>query len=360
MELTVLDKQFRAISIFDTFESLIWTERYNEYGDFEIYTPVTVQALLYFQIGNYLIRKDSDRAMIVEDIQMDLSTEDGNKLIIKGRSLESILARRIVWDQTRIQGNLQNGIEKLLNDAIISPADPNRKISNFVFNRSTDPAVTQCTIDVQFTGDNLYEAINIMCLQNSLGFKIELSDDNQFIFSLYAGVHRDYSQEKNPYVTFSPKFDNLESSNYVTSQELLKTIALVAGEGEGADRVRLTVEPYTQPYNGIDRRELYVDARDLSSSYYEGNEEKQLTPEEYAALLTNRGLEYLADNTATEEFEGSVNPYSMFVYGRDYFVGDVVQIRNEFDIEAKVRITEIVRSNSTDGDTLVPTFEFVD
>lgn len=356
MDVIVLNKQFIAVATFDTFKSILWTERYREYGDFEIYTPVTLQSILDFQKGYYLLRKDSEKVMIIEKTKMDLSVEDGNQYIITGRSLESILDRRIVWDQTRIQGNLQNGIKKLLEDAIIDPTDESRKIPNFVFKASTDEAVTSCTIDIQFTGDNLYEAIVEMCASCDLGFKITLSTDNELVFELYAGKHRDYSQNANPFITFSPKFDNLESSSYVSSDETLRTIALVAGEGEGADRTRITTSLYETPYTGLERRELYVDARDISST----DGDTQISAEDYQKLLETRGLSYLIDYMSTEEFEGSVNPYSMFVYGRDYFVGDVVQIENEFGIQAKVRITEIIRSSATDGDTLVPTFEILE
>lgn len=38
MELIVLDTSLKMLSVLDTFESLIWTERYSAYGDFEVYT----------------------------------------------------------------------------------------------------------------------------------------------------------------------------------------------------------------------------------------------------------------------------------------------------------------------------------
>lgn len=354
--LFVLDQDFKTIKIFDTFESVLWVERYSEYGDFEIYAPISSDALLYFQINHYLWRKDSDYMMIVEDIQISLDVENGNYITIKGKSLESLLSRRIVWQQTILNGSLQEGIKKLVTDAIISPTDEGRKIPNFIFEDSTDIAITSLKVDTQFTGDNLYEAVVSLCYANDIGFRVRYrTSDNAFVFSLYAGTHRDYSQDIKPYVTFSPEFDNLESSDYREDITGLRTVALVAGEGEGADRTTVTVLPYKEEYTGVNRRELYVDARDLSSS----DGETTLTPEQYAALLASRGLEYLVDYIFNKVFEGSVNPNSMFKYGEDYFLGDVVQIRNEFGLEAKVRITEVIRSVATDGETLMPTFQIV-
>ena len=37
MELIVLDTSLKMLLVLDTFESLIWTERYSAYGDFVVY-----------------------------------------------------------------------------------------------------------------------------------------------------------------------------------------------------------------------------------------------------------------------------------------------------------------------------------
>ena len=37
MELVVLDESFRSVAVIDSYKSLIWADRYNEYGDFELY-----------------------------------------------------------------------------------------------------------------------------------------------------------------------------------------------------------------------------------------------------------------------------------------------------------------------------------
>lgn len=355
MDLLILDKDLVSVMEFDTFESLLWVERYSEYGDFEIYTPIDIYALTFLQKGYYIWREDSEKVMIIESVQLTSDADTGNRMRITGRTLESILTRRIVWKQTTLSGNLQNGIKKLINDAIISPTDPARKIPNFVFKDSTDPAVTSLKVDAQFTGDNLYDAVRSICEEQGIGFKIVLTDDNKFEFSLYAGAVRDFSQETRPYVVFSHKFDNLTNSDYIESDESLKTIALVAGEGEGEERKTLTVNPYSPDPTNLERRELYIDARDISSQTSEGD----LTNEEYMALLKTRGLKYLLENTSTRAFSGGVDTNSMFKYGIDYFIGDIVQIENEYGIKASVRITEIIRSESTAEVTLYPTFEVI-
>lgn len=487
MDLYILDKSLDQTAVLDTYKSLIWTDRYYAYGDFEIYIPISRDLLAYLKQDYYIQRKDSDRAMIIEKILINTDVEDGNYLTITGRSLESILLRRIVWRTTNIQGNLQNGIKKLLNENVISPTDGRRKISNFIFEESSDPAITSLTADAQYTGDVLYDVISKLCSERGIGFKIVINDQKQFVFSLYAGEDRSYDQTANPYVIFSPSFENIINSNYMESKSALKNVNLVAGEGEGTSRIQITVGNE----RGLERRELYTDARDISSSINEeiteyfdftqypsqafdemsktfvtdqmfnssaidvssigGRKIKitaprytdpfqvpirfystillnesgeyvdslltyeaydtsgelktkrgslatyeltlpvtakflytsmfsqkavdddvyygetsdfecsmvELSYKEYEALLIQRGREKLAENIEITSFEGEVDSMNMFKYGEDYFIGDIVQIANEYGHETTARILELVTSDDESGTSVYPTFSTI-
>mgnify|MGYP000763628708 FL=1 len=356
MELIVLDTSLKMLSVLDTFESLIWTERYSAYGDFEVYTSINDSVLEILKDDYYLWLKESDQTMIVEDRKIESDAENGNHFTVTGRSLESILERRIIWKQTILSGNFQNGIKKLLDENIINPSDASRKIEGLIFEASTDPAITGLTVDVQFTGDNLYDAIKKLCDSKNVGFRIKLSDDNKFVFKLYAGADRSYDQFTNPYVIFSPKFENVINTNYLESKKTLKTVTLVAGEGEGADRRTTTVACASGAGTGLNRRELYTDARDVSSTV----DNETLTDAEYNAQLSQRGLENLAENIATKSFEGKVETMRMYRYGEDFFLGDMIQIVNEYGIEGKARVTEFIRSQSKEGLDSYPTFVTVE
>ena len=341
-----------TVAILDTFKSLIWTERYASYGDFELYTFVDKDLISCVTKDRYLVLNKSDRGMIVEDILIDTEVEDGSFVTISGRSLESILTRRIVWGQTIVSGNLQDAVRVLLNNNVISPTDPDRKIDNFIFEESTDPAILGITVDAQFTGDELYEAIKSLCDAHDIGFKVVLNDSNQFVFSLYSGKDRTYNQTENPYVIFSPKFDNMISSRYLTSKKSLKNVTLVAGEGEGADRRTVTVGSA----RGLSRREIFTDAKDVSSTVDNGT----LSDEEYSAQLEQRGLTKLAENIEVESFDAEVDATVMFRYGEHFFMGDIVQISNEYGNEGTARVTELIRSESEEGINVYPTFNMIE
>lgn len=351
MELFVLNADFESIAVIDTYESMIWTDRYNAYGDFEIYFAMDESLLEYIKEDYYLWLKDSEHSMIIEDIKIDADTEEGNRLIVTGRSLESILERRIIWGQRIFSGNLQNAIQTMLNENIISPSVADRKIANFIFVPSTDSKITSLTIDNQYTGDDLYTVIKGLCEENNIGFKIVLTDDNQFAFSLYAGADRSYDQTENPYVVFSPNFENIINSNYFSSKAGYRNVTLVAGEGEGASRKTTVVGSAS----GLDRRELFTDARDISSDTEDGT----LSDAEYIAQLRTKGLKNLADHMITTAFEGEVEVTRLFKYGEDFFIGDIVQIANEYGNENSAYISELIISNSDEGLSIYPTFKTI-
>lgn len=351
MDLFLLDTKLDVVAVIDTYESLIWVERYDSYGDFELVMPVTEDVLKLLKQDYYIENQESEHLMIIEKILVTSDPEDGNRLTISGRSVESILDRRVVWGMQTVSGKFQNGIKTLLQSNIISPSNADRKIGNFIFEASSDPAITGLTLNAQFTGDNVYDVIHELCADRNLGFKVTLNDAKKFVFKLYAGKDRSYNQLTNPYVVFSPKFDNMINSNYIESRLLLKNIALIGGEGEGSERKYATTNSTA---SGLDRRELFVDARDISS---DTGSETPMSDDEYTALLLQRGSENLAENIEVVSFEGEVDVTTAFKYREDFYNGDIVQIANEYGHETASRVVEVIISENKNGRTVYPTFK---
>lgn len=352
MEIYVLNENFEAVKMVEVFYSMIWTERYNEAGDFELLTNVDLELMKYTKAGNYLWYNDSDRLMIIEGNEIICDIEEGNQLKITGRSLESILDRRIVWPQMNIQGGLQNGVESILNATFISPSDENRTVPNFVFEASTDSRITSLQIDAQYAGENVYDILCDICKQMNLGFKIVLNDENEMVFSLYKGEDRSYDQTSNPCVIFSKNYENIISSDYLENDNAIKNVAYVAGEGQGSDRTYAVVGEVS----GLNRKEMFSNASGISSKTDDGT----LTPEEYSEKLKQKGQEELSKCPRVKAFDCEVETTIMFRYGVDFFLGDVVQVVNEYGIEAKSRVTEMIRSQDDSGYSAYPSFTIID
>ena len=98
-----------------------------------------------------------------------------------------------------------------------------------------------------------------------------------------------------------------------------------------------------------------ADARDISSDTEDG----ALSDAEYMAQLRTKGLKNLADHIVTTAFEGEVEVTRLFKYGEDFFIGDIVQIANEYGNEGSAYISELVISNSEEGLSIYPTFKTI-
>lgn len=353
MELYVLDQNFNKIQIVDFYSSVIWTDRFRKCGDFEIYAPINLDLMASLTKGNYLECSLSSHTMIVESLKTETDEDKAKFFTVAGRSLESILDRRIVWKQRTLNGYLQNAIKTLITENIINPSISARKIPNFTFEESTDPYITNIKIDTQYTGDNLYDVVTGLCEEYGIGFSVTRNSSNQFVFKLHNGVDRSYNQTENSYVVFSYEFDNLLSTTYYEDQSALKNVALIGGEGEGSERRYSSIGTAS----GLERRELFVDARDISSEETdEDGNTVTFDNETYLGLLDQRGQEKLAENVEEISFEGESEPNAMFKYEQDYFMGDILQIYDEYGHSAYARVLELIISDDESGFSMYPTF----
>ena len=360
MDITVIDNEFVAFSIIDDYKSLIWTERYNQCGDFELSIAMRDGLFDIFQIGFYLSIPNSNKIMIIEKVVVESDIESGANMTISGRSLESILDRRIVWGTIVLDGYINTQIAKLIDACFTNPEIEDRRISNMIFKTSSDFSVSAVKIRTQLTGDNVYETMCEICEKTGLGFKVTLNDRNQFIMEMYSGQDRSYDQTILPFVKFSSEFDNLKNSNFVVNLEDYRNAAFIGGEGEGSARVFIGI---TSGYTGLERRELYVDARDLSSDTGETTETGESIPmsmEEYIDILADRGATRLSEHSIQTGFDGEADTNSMFQYGVDFNLGDIVEITDDYKNTMKVRVSELIISHDSNGFQTYPTFSAVD
>lgn len=80
----------------------------------------------------------------------------------------------------------------------------------------------------------------------------------------------------------------------------------------------------------------------------------------YGQYLYNRGYEKIAEYGETVSFEGSVEPNTTFIYGQDYFLGDIVTVKNEYGITATARIVEVIKVYDENGYSIEPKFEYIE
>jgi hypothetical protein len=354
MDLLVLDPSLSVISVLDIFESLIWTDRFYDCGDFEIYTQVNEETFNNLKPGNYIYRLDSDNTMIIEDRQITVDKDEGARLIVRGRTLESILDRRIIWDAVVLNGNLQTNIELLLNQNVISPTISARAIPNLTFEHSIDPVITALTIDTQLNKEGLYETLKKLCDAKDIGFRITLNAElSGLVFKLYSYQDRSYSQLTNSYVIFSRSFENLISSDYSEKNSEAKNITLIEGKAEDDTPIMMIVGSGS----GLDRREIYTDAKDLAWTI----DDVAILEAEYISHMNQKGLETLSSkNILVTSLECEADLTRMFIYREDFFIGDVVQLVSDYGVQGRAQIIEMIYSQNLSGIETHPKFKMVE
>ena len=356
MVIHVLDSSFNLVGVMDNFVSAIWRPAYYDIGDFELYVSASPEVVALLQPDRYLVR-DTDisvtrgvatykKVMIIKNIQLKTDVENGDYLTVTGRELKWLLHQRIVWGRYLLRDTVEYALRRLIGANAVDPVEPTRVIPNM---QHAEPKGYSGRIEVQISNKQLDEAVIELCKSYGYGWDIYITD-NKLTVDIYKGVDRSYNQTERAYVVFSDSFDNLFETEYVYNSESYANMTLVGGEGEGDDRTYAYVN---NDVSGLDRYEVFTDARDISQNL--GNEEEALSYEEYLALLEERGRENLTGMTKTEGFTGEVLDVS-FKYGVDFDLGDIVTVINEYGISKDVRVLSVIESQDETGVKVIPHF----
>ena len=356
----ILNREFETIRVVDDYSSFIWTKFYRGYGECELYMGVSDSILADALIDNYIqFEDDPGYLMIIKSLNIVTDIDQGNMIKISAVGLEFILTQRIVWGLELYKGSINEGIFYLINSNCCSTTNKLRQFSNpaLGIDVKVDPKIKAIKIDTQFTGTNIYDMVMDLCNEYDIGFDIRFEENpTMFVFRLYLGKDRSYEQDENTYVVFSIDYDNLVSSNYTETEIEYKNEALIGGEGEGINRRYINASKGTEQ-SSYKRYEMFVDARDISSEVDGGT----LTNSQYLSILRERGTNKLNEQNKKTEFDSEILPDVSFKYGIDYFLGDIVQIENEYGMKHRSIIDSVIfADDSSNGTTTIPTFRSLD
>lgn len=359
---SVFGGSFSVEAVIDNAASVIWVQRFAKAGEFELYIAATPELLRLFSgdvldvqnypmpTGDVFITRQSDpeTAMLVEKTRLETNAEDGDYLVVTGRSAEAILSRRVIPKQTYFTGTAENCIRAFIAQNVTEPTDQTRRIDIVSLG---DASGYEDTIEKQATGKNLLAVIEDICAAYQYGFRF-VFDGSKFTFQLYKGTDHSAGQNENIPVIFSPEYDNLGNTEYARDRSGYYNAAYVGGEGEGSARIIHGLQDHIAA-TGYDRRELWVDARSTSSDTDGG----ELTPAQYRQLLAQQGMEELRGSNVTTTFSGDVIDTGLYVFGKDYGLGDRVSVTNEYGITATAIVAEITEVEDESGRRLYPTLE---
>lgn len=338
MEIRIYDKNMNFLNVIENHNSLEWHRKYYEAGNFTLYIPLTPQNIRLCQRGNLVWKRGAVEAGVIEDVVLD-DNPRRKMAYIKGRFLSSWMSRRVILGTMNFSGKIEVGMRRLFNNItpFTTPTIELGTLNNF-----------QETVRFQATYKNMADYETKLAQYGGYGYRFRPDfTAKKVTFEIYKGVDRSRSQSENAYVEFSDTFDNLVEMQYTDNDQLWKNVAYVGGQGEGDERV--FVEVGDTESTGLDRRELYVDARDMAPDL--------LTDAQYEEALKTRGREKLEQYIRSQTVNLAVNAESNFVYLRDYDLGDIVTIKkSDWGINEDLRITEIAEIYEHGKMTVEPTF----
>jgi hypothetical protein len=298
-----------------------------------LHAPITDKNLELLVEGNIIYKKGSREAGVIEDIEKEES-DIKNEITVKGSFLSSYMNGRLIKTTVNFSGKIEVAMRQLLSGAIPIPL-----VELGFLNGFTD------TVEFQATMKNLLTYETKLSKAGTIGYRFTPDFVNhKIIFETYKGKDRTISQGINNRVIFSEKYNNLNNAIYKYNNQKYKTCAIVGGEGEGSNRVYYTLGGG----EGLNLREMFVDAKDISS---EG-----LTTEEYKAKLLQRAQEALNDAIISESLECETEAEINFKYKVNYDLGDIVTVKKKkWGLYMNQRITQLQEVYEFGGMYVVPT-----
>lgn len=344
------NENFELLGTVEKFSSLIWPNTFKGYSDFELWAPITEQNNELLKQGNILWTRGSN-ACIIEIINPQLTEKGERKYLVKGRTLECLLEDRIIWGTYSNKDKISTIMYDIVDKNCINPEDEKRKIPWLV--RAEDLFLGD-EVSFQKTGQTVYTALDSVIGDNiNIGFSINFDPRNKkLIFEVLEGKDLSIGNESgNDPVELSTEFDDILESDYYSNVQEVRTIAYIQGEVPKDEEGKETGEPRREATigdlesSGFNRKELYVDARDLQSVIFEeGSMESKTIPlEEYIESLELRGKDKLSLYEKIEEFTVKIRTFGLTQYnlGEDYFLGDTITIIDkELNVRVNVQVKE--------------------
>ena len=376
----VKDTSGNIIHIEEGFTSVVWTERYQENGEFVLDIPLSEARRDVYQEGNYIFMDDSDFYMIIEKVEIQDDVEKPN-FEVSGRTLSCVLERRLNASRavsivkngiTTYSGDFEEIVSQLIKDEITEPkieyidyyrdestqewkerieskSAPERAIPNFAYSNLA-PVLS---IDKSFTEvKTVYDILVSFSKPNLTGFKVDLDSNGSLKLVTYKGTDHTTGQYTNSPLIFSPVMDNVTYMNSYSDITDYKTIALSMEDSTGLYQWVDNPNSDSTKETGLNRREVLFTVS-TSTSSEESGEETQEDPLLAAALDEFESGDYDIVSIS----EGAIDPLVRYGIDADYYIGDIVDVVDHFGHHYYALIDEVVRSYDDSGYIVTPNFK---
>ncbi|MBX8942501.1 siphovirus ReqiPepy6 Gp37-like family protein [Lysinibacillus sp. K60] len=320
--LYVCNESFERLGYIGNFSYLLWRKKYGPFAEAELHVDVTPRNLELLKKDNIIFRQDDNEAMYIYYRNFDDSTGI-EQLVVKCFSLFRWTDRRFLWRQYNFDATPEMIMRQMIMETMINPSDTNRKIPQVKLAPSKNFGAR---VQHQMTYKEVYESIEKLCETHEIGARC-IFNGRELFYDFYEGVNRTINQSEHPRIILSKNRANLLQRTYEDANNDLKTTALIGGAGEGPDRRLANIGTTIK---GLARREIFIDAREISDKKDVDGEQVDIPPEEYYPLLLAKGKEKLSEYTEFIGFEAELDVTKENTkYNEDFFLGDLITIKDD-------------------------------
>lgn len=370
----ILDDTMRIIDILRKYEYSQYEFKAREIGTFTINAMLDKENLyLMDKTKNYYVLFDDDVFGVIESVKRESDSETSRVFTIKGSLALRLLEYRVIKGQATFKGKSYKYIEELVKQNLIMSDDKNRNVAISVEFEDEERLKQICsTVDKQVTGGSLWDEISevaeadklkIILRPNVVAINVEHPQNiDGWTLIIGAGEDRTRHRANNAIssVMFSQSLSNIANTDYIVDRSKLKNTVYIAGEGEGTDRKWYNIDVNSDvtfgERKGWNRKELWVDARDIQSE----QDNVTLTDAEYEELMKQRADEKAKDNNLSEEYTATVTDVTkQYIYKKDYNTGDFVTVADEeLGMEIDAQITNVIVTRQGDREIIDLEFEY--
>ena len=340
--LRVMNNNFHFVNQIKKYTFSQYETKFREIGTFKVMARLEKDNLYLFnKKEQYYIVFDKYTIGKVDKVTKDSDSEYSKTMEITGRLAPFIFTQRAINKTINFKGNSVEYIRTLIEKCFdLDDTTSSRYVRMNITTDNVSDKTNLTQLDIQVTGGYLWDEIQEQLENDKLGvivypnivapYELDGQQTNIRLWSVIisSGTDRRIRNEQgNKEIIFSQQLSNINRTTYERDVEKLRNVAYVAGEGEAEERkwFELNINSDASISNkGLNRSELWIDARDIQSEDSEGN---KLTTEEYENEIRKRAKEKALENDISETYSTTVRD-EKYQFRKDYDIGDIVTIRD--------------------------------
>lgn len=324
------------------FDSLVWTERYQTAGDFQLIVKDDVSILTSLPLDTLISHTDTKEIMIVENHEIERDLNKNLKVTVTGRSFETFTENRLTTGSANaleaagvaineaVTGTSPAIVQTLLATAVVSGpvADQIANTTTSVVVRVTDASLPQ----IIKRGD-IYARILEYLQLGDYGIKIirPVAAGGLMTFVIHDGL------DLTKTVIFMAQNEDLDNAKYFWSHKDSKNYATVAAKSFTHEyRQRDLLSDVT----GLLRRRLYIETPELDGAYVFGSTD---------GVVSSRAQNELSLHPQITLLQGVISKTAKAKFKIHYDIGDLVTVFGEFGVSQPMRVTEHILTKDSAG-----------